>query len=166
MHSADSNPNPQGFSQPHNLSRSLQINSRKRAQSIHGIDSARNLSFQFLVLCTIQRFTPPPPPFSFHPHENNKVTSIMTKIACKNKQLTPEPLSAEAPKQRVSRTDVNFPLENAGNRRRGARENHEFMGALRSSGPLEVRRLAPESMEYAGLSRSRCKPSANPVRQK
>jgi len=55
-------------------------------------ENAHNQFMASTALQTPQRpksaIYPTPPPFSPHKYENNDVTSIMTKSACQNKQLT------------------------------------------------------------------------------
>ena len=44
-------------------------------------------------LSNLMTIYPTPPPFSSHAFENNDVTSIMTRNACQNKELTSQTLS-------------------------------------------------------------------------
>ena len=69
----------------------------KRAQSIHGIQNAQNLSGSKRQACAGSvppaMIYPTPPPFSSHVYENNEVTSKKTNYACENKQLTSRTLA-------------------------------------------------------------------------
>jgi hypothetical protein len=71
------------------FSSNLQINSRKRAQSIYGLQSAQKSRFRVphFDLSAIKK-CPTPPPFSFYASENINVTLILARNACENKQLT------------------------------------------------------------------------------